>query len=137
MKNKKTLIILGLLVIIGVGFFIFKKVTNKVEDPKSLLNDLNTVLVNDNLANQKLEIDGIKITDISLNTEEKTLYLKISSKEKQEQMTLTVVLLNPDVKDSANEKGLVIKDLQEEKIIKIDLNQIFNNPKKIKFVIEK
>lgn len=137
MKNKITIIILGILILVGVGCFIIVKGKEKKEDPKSLLNEINTVVVDDELVNKKIEIDEITITDITLNKENKELYMKVSSKKKIEEVKLEVVLLNPEVENSANKKGLIIKELEEEKIIKFDLKEIYNNPIKIKFIIEK
>ena len=137
MKNKITLIVIGLLILVGVGYFIFTRPNKTSDDPKSLLNEKNTVLVNDELSNQELTIQRIKIENITLNQTEKSLYFGVSSSEKQEDVKVTLVLLNPDEKEQANEISLIISEIEDSKLIKFDLKEIYNNPKKIKFIIEK
>ncbi len=137
MKNKIALIVIGLLILVGVGYFIFTRPNKTSDDPKSLLNEKNTVVVNDELSNQELTIQRIKIENITLNQTEKSLYFEVSSSEKQEDVKVTLVLLNPDEKEQANEISLIISEIEDSKLIRFDLKEIYNNPKKIKFIIEK
>ena len=137
MKNKIALIIVGLLILIGVGYFIFNRPNKTSEEAKSLLNEKNVVLVNDELSNQELMIQRIKIENITLNEDAKVMYFEVSSKEKQENVKITLVLLNPDEKESANEISLIVNEIGDNKLIRFDLEKVYNNPRKIKFIIEK
>ena len=137
MKNNRTLIVLVLLILIGVGFFIFNKINNKEEDPKSLTNDINTVLIDENLSNKEIDIDNITISDITLNEKNEIMYFKISSLKKISQIKLTIVLYDSKKLDDKQSETITIKDIEDEKIIRLDLKNQFNNPTKLKFIVEK
>ena len=99
--------------------------------------ELNQLSRNDELSNQELMIQRIKIENITLNEDAKVMYFEVSSKEKQENVKITLVLLNPDEKESANEISLIVNEIGDNKLIRFDLEKIYNNPRKIKFIIEK
>ena len=131
-------IIVVLIAIVAIIFVVVK--INKKEnnlDPNNLGSDANTVIVTDSMPNEIVEIEDVKIENITLNKEDKTLTFRITSENEYAELKLSVVLLKPSVEDSANTTTLVLKDITETKIVNVDLKNIFNDPDKIKFVIEK
>ena len=133
MKNR---IIIGVVIALLLIGFIFL-ILNKREElsPNDLGNSINTIEVSQKMPEEVIEYENITITNVTLDEEEKSLYFRISSKELISSQDISVVLLNSKVEDSANTKTLTIKDLKEEKVVRIDLEDLYNNPEKIKFVI--
>ena len=130
-------IFIFLIAVVAIIFVVIK--INKKEnlDLNDLGNEINTVQVSSSMPNEVVKYEDIKIEGITLNEDNKTLTFKMSAEKTYEEVKLSVVLLNPQVEQSANTKSLVIKNLKNTKIINLDLNNIYNNPEKIKFVIEK
>ena len=129
-------IIIGVVIALLLIGFIFL-ILNKREElsPNDLGNSINTIEVSQKMPEEVIEYENITITNVTLDEEEKSLYFRISSKELISSQDISVVLLNSKVEDSANTKTLTIKDLKEEKVVRIDLEDLYNNPEKIKFVI--
>lgn len=133
MKNR---IIIGVTITLLLVGFIALVVNKKKElSPNDLGNEINTIEVSKMMPNEVIEYENITIKNITLDEEEKALYFKIASNQDVLNQNLSVVLLNPQVKESANTKTLTIKNLKEERIVKLDLNNLYNNPEKIKFII--
>ena len=133
MKNR---IIIGVVIVLLLIGFIFLRLNKKEElGPNDLGNSINTIEVSQKMPEEVIEYENITITNVTLDEEEKSLYFRISSKELIPSQDISVVLLNSKVEDSANTKTLTIKDLKEEKVVRIDLEDLYNNPEKIKFVI--
>ena len=126
------------LIAVAAIIFVVIKINKKENlDLNDLGNEINTVQVSSSMPNEVVKYEDIKIEGITLNEDNKTLTFKMSAEKTYEEVKLSVVLLNPQVEQSANTKSLVIKNLKNTKIINLDLNNIYNNPEKIKFVIEK
>lgn len=133
MKNR---IIIGVTITLLLVGFIALVVNKKKElSQNDLGNEINTIEVSKMMPNEVIEYENITIKNITLDEEEKALYFKIASNQDVLNQNLSVVLLNPQVKQSANTKTLTIKNLKEERIVKLDLNNLYNNPEKIKFII--
>lgn len=126
------------LIAVAAIIFVVIKINKKENlDLNDLGSEINTVQVSSSMPNEVVKYEDIKIEGITLNEDSKTLTFKMSAEKTYEEVKLSVVLLNPQVEQSANTKSLIIKKLKNTKIINLDLNNIYNNPEKIKFVIEK
>ena len=126
------------LIAVAAIIFVVIKINKKENlDLNDLGSEINTVQVSSSMPNEVVKYEDIKIEGITLNEDNKTLTFKMSAEKTYEEVKISVVLLNPQVEQSANTKSLVIKNLKNTKIINLDLNNIYNNPEKIKFVIEK
>lgn len=126
------------LIVVAAIIFVVIKINKKENlDLNDLGSEINTVQVSSSMPNEVVKYEDIKIEGITLNEDNKTLTFKMSAEKTYEEVKLSVVLLNPQVEQSANTKSLIIKNLKNTKIINLDLNNIYNNPEKIKFVIEK
>ena len=149
MKNKILIILIVLLLLIG-GVLVVNFLINKEDKPKTpsnpddLGNNINTVEIKSNKGVKEVKIDDITISNIGISVlEEKTeLFLEFTSTETDlGEITLTVVLLNNTVADSANQKKIIFNKEttidKNHKIVVLDITNIYNDPNNIKFIIDK
>ena len=129
--NKKILLVL--LAVLVIGAIVIKiNAKDKVE-----AETLNVIKVNDLMSEEVIEEDGIKIRKVSLNDIEENLYFRVSSEEELESLNITVVLINTQKENSNTSKTVTIKNLKDERIVKIDFDGVYSKPERIKFALEK
>jgi len=156
------ILIIGILLLLTVGIVLGISVLNKddnsedpgktnipEEKPEDLGNNVNTVEIKDNKGLTDIVIDDITISGVTINLSDKEdgtilteLFFEIKSTTTNlDDLMVTAVLLNNSVEDSANQKAILLKTEKTEdnynRTLLVDISKIYNNPTKIKFIIEK
>lgn len=144
---KKSVLIILVVLLCMFGFTLYKNIKKeKIDepistDPVDLSNNINTVDIIDGFALSDIIYNDIVISNISIsNGDEKSIYFQIESEETNlNDLSLTLVLLNPEVENSANRKTINLKKDGADNNLRtmiMDISSIYNNPVSIKFIFE-